>query len=120
MPCRRTVGRDVFLDAAHGDREYGGCSVTKALKFRSGKPVQPRRSESRSRTREPMSGTLALADQIGEGAEGFFDIGVGAGAVHLVEVDVVGTQPLQRVLDLTDDPTTGAATLVGGRRRSWA
>jgi hypothetical protein len=33
--------------------------------------------------------------------------------VNLVEVDPVGLKPLQRVLDLLDDPAAGVATLVG-------
>jgi hypothetical protein len=38
---------------------------------------------------------LAAADQVGQRGEGFLDVGVGIGAVQLVEVDVVGPQPSQ-------------------------
>ncbi|GAA2679587.1 hypothetical protein GCM10009864_59860 [Streptomyces lunalinharesii] len=48
---------------------------------------------------------LALVDEIGEGAEGLGDIRVGAGAVDLVEVDVLGAEAAQGILDLADDPT---------------
>ena len=37
----------------------------------------------------------------------------GLGAVDLVEVDPVGPQPAQRVLDLLDDPAARVAELVG-------
>ena len=47
---------------------------------------------------------LAAADQVGQRGEGLLDVGVGIGAVQLVEVDVVGPQPPQRVLDGGDDP----------------
>src|SRR3954471_18885248 len=40
-------------------------------------------------------------------------IGVRRRAVDLVEVDVVGAEPPQRVLDRVDDPASGAAALVG-------
>ena len=43
---------------------------------------------------------LALVLQIGERGEGFFDIGVRVGAVNLIQVDPVGVQPAQAVLDL--------------------
>ena len=55
---------------------------------------------------------LALADEVGEGAEGLLHVGVGAGPVDLVEVDVVGAQAAQGVLDLAHDPAAGSAALV--------
>ena len=55
---------------------------------------------------------LALPDQVGQRAEGLLDVGVLARPVHLVQVDVVGVQAAQRVLDLADDPPAGAAPLV--------
>ena len=56
---------------------------------------------------------LALVDEVGERAEGLLDVGVGARAVDLVEVDPVGVQAAQRVLDRPDDPAPGAALPVG-------
>jgi hypothetical protein len=55
---------------------------------------------------------LALADEVGEGAEGLLDVGVGTRAVNLVEVDPVGVEPPERVLDGPDDPASGAALTV--------
>ena len=43
---------------------------------------------------------LALLDEVGQRAEGLVDVGVRVGAVDLVEVDPVGAEPPQRVLDL--------------------
>jgi hypothetical protein len=43
-------------------------------------------------------------DEVGERAERLLDVGLGLEAVDLVEVDPVGAQPSQRVLDLADDP----------------
>jgi hypothetical protein len=60
----------------------------------------------------PDVADLSLPDQVGQRAEGFLDVGVLAGPVHLVKVDVVGVQAAQRVLDLADDPAAGAAPLV--------
>jgi hypothetical protein len=47
---------------------------------------------------------LARADQVGESAERLVDIGLRVRAVDLVQVDPVGAQPPQRVLDLAHDP----------------
>ena len=55
---------------------------------------------------------LALAHQVGEGAERLVDVGVRVGAVDLVEVDVVGAQAAQAVLDLADDPAARVAAHV--------
>jgi hypothetical protein len=51
---------------------------------------------------------LALPDEVGQRTEGFVDVDGGVGAVHLVEVDPVGVQASQRVLDGVDDPTPRA------------
>jgi hypothetical protein len=56
---------------------------------------------------------LALMDEIGECAEGLVDVGVRIGAVDLVEVNPVGLQPPQRVLDLGHDPAPRVPALVG-------
>jgi hypothetical protein len=51
--------------------------------------------------------------EVGQCPEGFLDVGVGARSVDLVEVDPVGLEAAQRVLDLADDPSPGAPLLVG-------
>jgi hypothetical protein len=56
---------------------------------------------------------LALVDKVAERAEGFLEVGAGVVAVDLVQVDPVGVQPPQRVLDLADDPAPRVALLVG-------
>ena len=55
---------------------------------------------------------LALPHQIRERGQGLLDVGAGVGAVHLVEVDPVGAQPAQRVLDRAHDPAAGVAAAV--------
>ena len=52
-------------------------------------------------------------DQVGERGERLLDVGVRVGAVDLVEVDVVGLQAAQRVLDRAHDPAPRVAPLVG-------
>src|SRR6202008_631108 len=46
-------------------------------------------------------------------ADGLVDVGVGFGAVNLAQVDPVGPQPAQAVLDLAHDPAPRVAELVG-------
>jgi hypothetical protein len=47
---------------------------------------------------------LALVDEVGQRAEGLVDVGVRIGTMHLVEVEPVGAEALQRALHLGDDP----------------
>jgi hypothetical protein len=63
--------------------------------------------------RRPDVADVALVHEVGQRAEGLLHVGVRAGAVHLVQVDVVGPEPSQRVLDRADDPTARAAAHVG-------
>jgi hypothetical protein len=51
-------------------------------------------------------------DEVGEGAERLLDVGVGLVAVDLVEVDPVGAESPQGVLDLANDPAAGGAAAV--------
>ena len=52
-------------------------------------------------------------DEVAQRAERLVDVGVGLGAVDLVQVDPVGSQPPERVLHLRDDPAPRVAALVG-------
>ena len=56
---------------------------------------------------------LAGADQIGEGAQSLVDVRRRVGAMHLVQIDVVGAQPAQAVLHLTHQPAPRGAGHVG-------
>jgi hypothetical protein len=56
---------------------------------------------------------LALPHEIGQRRQRVVEIGVRVRTVHLVEVDVVGAQPAEAVLDGPDDPPAGVALLVG-------
>ena len=51
-------------------------------------------------------------DEVGERAERLLDVGVGLGAVYLVEVDPVGFQTFERALDLFDDPAPRVAGFI--------
>ncbi len=55
---------------------------------------------------------LALVDEIGERAERLVDVGARVRTVDLVEVDPVGLQAPQRVLDLVDDPAPRVPAVV--------
>jgi hypothetical protein len=110
MPCRRG-GQHVGLDAAHQDRVrrlLGHEALQAAV---AGGPLRLDDLAGGVGGRPDVAG-LALPDQVGQRAEGVLDVGVLAGPVHLVKVDVVGVQAAQRVLDLADDPAPGAAPLV--------
>ena len=56
---------------------------------------------------------LARLHQVAQGGKGVVDVRVLFGTVDLVEVDPVGAQPAQAVLDLLDDPAARVAELVG-------
>ena len=56
---------------------------------------------------------LALVHEVAERRQRLLDVGARIGAVDLVEVDPVGAQPPQRVLDRAHDPAARAALLVG-------
>jgi hypothetical protein len=55
---------------------------------------------------------LAGADEVGERAEGLVEVDGRVPAVDLVEVEVVGAEAAQRVLDRDHDPAAGAAAVV--------
>jgi len=56
---------------------------------------------------------LAAADQVRERGQRLLDVCVGVRSVDLVEVDVVGLQAAQRVLDRGHDPAPRGASLIG-------
>ncbi len=55
---------------------------------------------------------LAGAHEVVERRQRVLDVGPGVGSVHLVEVDVVGAEAAQRVLDLAGDPAAAVAGAV--------
>jgi hypothetical protein len=62
--------------------------------------------------RGPETAHLAGVDQVAQRAERLIDIGVGLRAMDLVEVDPVGVEPSQTVLDLLDEPAARVGELV--------
>ena len=96
-------GQHILFDAADqdrvrrllGDESFGVAISRGALRLHDlGSGVR----------RRPDVADLALSDEIGQRPEGFLDVGVLAGPVDLIQVDVVGVQAPQRVLDLSHDP----------------
>ena len=68
----------------------------------------PRRAATAGRSSADVA-DLAGVHEVAQRAEGLLDVGVRLGPVHLVEVDPVGLQPTQAVLDLADDPPARVA-----------
>jgi len=50
--------------------------------------------------------------EVGECSDRLVVVGAGVGPIHLVEVDPVGLEPLQAVLDLLHDPAPRVAAIV--------
>jgi hypothetical protein len=69
--------------------------------------------------RGPEGADLAGAHEIRQRPDRLRDVGLGIGAVHLVEVDPVRPEPTQAVLDGEHDPAAraAAAVRVGAHRR---
>jgi hypothetical protein len=92
--------------------EYGGCSVRKypsaALGDGTGLDDLGRREG-----RAAEGADLSLADKVGERRERLLDVGRRVGPVDLVQVDPVGPQPPEAVLDLPDDPAPRVAPAIG-------
>src|SRR5204863_551474 len=90
-PVALAGGEDVGLDPADQDR-VGRLLAYEALAAAAlGGPLGlDDRLGGEGRAADVAD--LALADEVGEGAEGLVDVGVGLGAVDLVEVDPVGAQ----------------------------
>src|ERR671910_705928 len=108
----RAGGKDVGLDAAYEDRvgRLLGDEPLQALV--AGRPLCLDDLAGRE-SRGSDVADLALVDQVGERRERLFDVGSRLGAVDLVEVDPVGVEPAQRVLDRAHDPAAGVAAPVG-------
>jgi hypothetical protein len=107
MPWR-CGGEHVELDAAHEQRVrrlLGAEALQPAL---ARCPLRLDDLAGRVRRGADVA-DLALLDEVGECAERLVDVGVEVGAVHLVEVDPVGPETPQRVLDRPDDPAPRAS-----------
>ena len=105
-------GQHVELDAAHEDRvrRLLGAEALEAALARG--PLRLDDLAGGEGGRADVA-DLALVDEVGQRAERLVDVGVRVGAVDLVEVDPVGVQAPERVLDLGDDPAPRDAAVVG-------
>ena len=111
MPWRRQVG-STSASIPRTRIEYGGCSQTKRSRPRRSATHCASTIGSRRERRGADVADLARRDEVGQRAERLVDVGVGLGAVDLVEVDPVGAEPAQAVLDLAHDPAARVAELV--------
>src|SRR3954447_10468594 len=104
-------GEDVGLDPAHEHavRRLLGLEALEAAVARDPLRLDDLR---RGERRGAEVADLARPDEVGERRERLLDVGVLARAVDLVEVDVVGPQAAERVLDLRHDPAPRAALVV--------
>ena len=101
----------VALHAADQDRvgRLLADELREAATFR--RPMRLDEVEAGERRRAQVA-HLALPHEVGQGAERLFDVGREIRAVDLVQVDVIGVEPPQRVLDLARDPQARVAALV--------
>jgi hypothetical protein len=107
-------GQDVSLDRAHEDR-VSGLLADEALQVAVARDPLRLDDLAGGEGGGADVADLALVHEVAERRQGLLDVGVGARPVDLVEIDPVGAQPPQRVLDLADDPAPRAALLVGIR-----
>ena len=99
---RRQHGR---LDAAGEDRVRRLLAAEPFPPSPLGRPLRLD-DEFRRIGRASQDPDLALVDEVAQGAQGVVDIDGRVRSVGLVEVDVVGAEPAQAVLDLLHDPTS--------------
>jgi hypothetical protein len=105
-------GQDVGLDRAHEDRLRGLLGHEALERAIAGDPLGLDDLRGRERGAADIA-DLALVDEVGQRAERLLDVGVRIGTVDLVEVDPVGAEPAQGVLDGAHDPAARVAPLVG-------
>ena len=98
MPCCCIAGSR-SRSISRTSRLYSSWQVTKAAKPVRARCVRARVDLLRRKVRAADRAHLALADQLVERAQRLFDRRVRIGEMHLVEVDLVGAQPLQAGLD---------------------
>ena len=84
-------GQDVALHGAREDR-VGGLFGDQAPELAVARDPLGLDDLTGGEGRGTDVADLALADEVGEGAEGLLDVGVGARAMDLVEVDPVGVE----------------------------
>ena len=92
--------------------EYGGCSHTKRSRLRRSLVHCASTMYSAGNVECPRYRIFPWWTRSRQRAERLVDVGVVVGAVDLVQVDVVGAEATQAVLDLGHDPAARAAVRV--------
>jgi hypothetical protein len=111
QPVAQAGGQNVGFRGAHEDRVRGLLGNEALEPPVVGDPLGLDDLARRERGGAHVA-DLPLMHEVGERAQRFFDVGVRVGAMDLVEVDPVGVQPPQRILDGAHDPTPRVAPLV--------
>ena len=106
-------GQHVGLDGADEDRVRRLLGDEPLQAAGRARPTAPPRSGCAGNVERADVADLALVHEVGERAERLLDVGARIGAVDLVEVDPVGAEPPQPVLDRAHDPAARVALLVG-------
>ena len=112
MPYCCAMGR-ISRSMPRSRIEYAGCSVRRRCSPRDSAIHWASTMVEAGKADEPMARTLPLRTRSVRADRVSSRSAVRVGAVELVEVDVVGAQPAQRVFDGGHDPTSGGAALVG-------
>jgi hypothetical protein len=97
------------------DRRLGVTGPQGVLRLQGGDPVDGVGAADgvHPRLGQADVADLALGDQLGQGADGVLDRGVGVDAVLVVQVDVVGAEPPQGAVDRGADVGRAAVEVAG-------
>ena len=111
MPKRSTVG-STARSMPRARIEYGGCSVCGPAAQRARRPSGPRRSARPGTSTCPRPGSCRRSTRSSSAVDRLGDVGGRIGPVHLVQVDPIGAEPAQAVVDRPHDPAAGVAAPV--------
>ena len=110
-PVRGETG-NTSASAFRTSSEYGGCSAENLSEVALVGDPLGRDDLVRGRRRGAEVADLAGANKIGEGVDRVLDVGVEVPAVQLIEVDPVGREAPQALVDRLHDPAARAAAAV--------
>ena len=112
---------DPELAAGRQDLGLGVAAPQRVLRLHGGDRVHGVRAADRLRRRLAQADVadLALLDQRRHRSHGFFDGHLGVDAMLVVEVDVVGPEPLERPFDRPAHVRSGAVLRPDARHVAW-